>query len=71
METTSGGSIWVSAPVGTCPPTTGGVSGVYVNPGEMVEWVWTHGTHGSYVSGYIIKGLPVIQTSPETQGDTA
>lgn len=53
MDTTDG-KVWVSAPVGTAPPSTGGVQGVYIGPGQTVQWTWAHGPDGSYVSGYTI-----------------
>ena len=52
---------WVPAPVGTAPTTSGGVTGVFVAPGEHVEWTWTNGPSGSYVSGYIIKPFSALR----------
>jgi len=57
-DLTTDGKRWVSAPAGSELPTTGGVTGVHISPGETVQWIWTHGPGGSYVSGYtIIRGL--------------
>lgn len=54
MISTTDGKVWVSAPVGTAPLTTGGVTGVYLSSNETVEWNWTDGPNGFYVSGYSI-----------------
>ena len=54
-EVDSAGRMYWSAPdLGTCSETSA-VNGVWLHPHEEVEWVWTHGPNGSYVSGYNIK----------------
>lgn len=54
-EKDTGGRVWQPAPYNPGPTTTGDISGVWLNPTEDVEWVWTHATDRSYVSGYILK----------------
>ena len=46
---------WVEAPRPTqLMPHAPAVLGVNLEPGEEVEWLWTHTDKGSYVSGYNI-----------------
>ena len=45
---------WVAAPQGTLLHGAT-VRGVFLAPGEAVEWIWTHTTAGSFVSGYHVK----------------
>jgi hypothetical protein len=49
------GRKWVSVPNSHTPQTTGGINGVWLNPGEEVDWCWVHNPSGSYVNGYTIK----------------
>lgn len=49
------GQEFVIAPNQSTPPGTGILHGVWVNAGEEVEWIWTHDSGGSYISGYNIK----------------
>lgn len=53
--TSTGGEVWHAVPFQGVETTTGSIQGVWTMPGEDVEWTWTHGTNGSYVSGYSIK----------------
>lgn len=53
-ETTTDGKVWRAAPFQKENTTTGSIQGVWIAPGEKVEWTWTHETDGSYVSGYMI-----------------
>ena len=39
------------------------VESVILAPGEDVQWIWTHGADGSYVSGYTIR-LRIARRSP-------
>jgi len=55
-EKDSAGKTYYSAPPGTGnQDTSGAVNGVWLDPDEDADWVWTHGPNGSYVSGYNIR----------------
>lgn len=60
METTTDGKVWTPVPYNNAPVTTGTLQGVWVFPQQQIEWIWTHTSEGSYVSGYLIKGLDKI-----------
>ena len=60
METTTDGKIFVAPPAQTAPVTTGTLQGVWVTPQQQIEWIWTHTPEGSYVSGYVVKGLDIV-----------
>ena len=53
-ETDTGGRHWVAAPSGTAPLHSGTIQGVWLNPGEEVQWHWCFSPDGNYVSGYSI-----------------
>ena len=67
MSDSTDGKRWVPAPVGTAPTTSGGVTGVLLAPGEHVEWTWTNGPSGSYVSGYEIKTFAAFRESEDEE----
>ena len=53
------GKMWVPAPYQGEPQTSGSIQGVWVTPGQTVEWIWSHGPMGSHVTGYnIIDPIP-------------
>jgi hypothetical protein len=55
-ETDTSGRVFYPAPSNGTPQHTGSIQGVWLNPGEEVEWCWVHTpTGGSYINGYTIK----------------
>jgi hypothetical protein len=48
------GRRWVSAPYQS-ERQTGSIDGVWLAPGEDVEWIWSYGPDGSRVTGYTTK----------------
>ena len=61
-ETNTGGQIWQPAPYQSAPMTTGSIQGIWADPLDDVEWIWTHTPGGSYVSGYTIKKKSAQET---------
>lgn len=59
------GRVWVPAP-SQDNATTGSIQGLWVFPGQEVEWVWTHTPNGSFVSGYVL-GSPIAEFKPKTK----
>jgi len=56
MKTDTAGRVWTAAPFHSSPMTTGSIQGLWLLPGEKVNWHWSHNTDGtSYVSGYTIE----------------
>lgn len=55
------GRRWVPAPAGTGTGTTGSILGVWLNPGEKVNWTWS--ADGSMVVGYTISN-PSLKQKP-------
>jgi hypothetical protein len=57
----TGGKIFQSAPFQSVPTHTGSIQGVWLNPGEEVEWTWAYTPDNKpYVIGYTVKSrLPI------------
>lgn len=66
-ETNTGGQIWVAAPYPSDRLTTGSIQGVWIDPTQDVEWIWTHTPNGSYVSGYTVKYKPLPEKFEEKE----
>lgn len=65
MKTTDG-QIWLPAPYQTTPSwSSGAIQGIWINPLQDVEWIWTHTPGGSYVSGYTVKNKPLPEKFKE------
>ena len=58
-EMDSLGRRWCPAPYQSAPSNSGGMLGVYLGEDEEVEWIWTFGQGGSYVSGYTVRKKPL------------
>ena len=54
-ESDSLGRRWHPAPYQTSPMNSGSMLGIYLADDEEVEWIWSYGMNGSYISGYTIK----------------
>jgi hypothetical protein len=55
------GNVWRPAPYQSAPAWTGSVTGVWAGPDDEVDWIWTHGLGGSYVSGYTVKRKALME----------
>jgi hypothetical protein len=53
-ETDTVGNRWVVAPGAFSDSVTSGILGVWLKPGERVEWIWAHKPFSSEVVGYNI-----------------
>jgi len=60
-DTDTGGKIYHHTPYQSAPTHTGTMQGVWLNPGEEVEWIWANTLDNkSYVMGYTVKQkLPI------------
>ena len=58
----TGGNVWRPAPCQGALMRTGSIEGVWTGPSEEVDWIWTHGPGGSYVSGYVVRKPAAIET---------
>ena len=47
------GKVWSSAPYQSRPMTTGSIQGVWLFPGEEVEWTWD--AQGKNIIGYTCR----------------
>ena len=52
-NTDTAGNVWSGAPYQSGPTNTGSVQGVWLKPGEDVEWTWS--ADGTHIIGYSIK----------------
>ena len=70
-EGTTDGKKWFPTPFQNVPQTTGAIQGIWLAPNQEVEWIWTHGLNGSFVSGYTVrtKPLPKCFGEDEEQSD--
>lgn len=49
-EKDTGGNVWSGTPYQSAPTHTGSIQGVWVPPGQKVEWIWS--ADGTYIIGY-------------------
>jgi len=52
-ETDTAGRQWHGTPYQSAQGSTGMVQGVWLNPGEEVDWTWS--ADGTYIMGYTIR----------------
>ena len=61
------GRIWMPAPYQSEPMGTGSIQGVWIFPGQKVEWHWVHLPDGkSYVNGHGIENL-ILKVLPKKE----
>ena len=56
-EVNTAGDRWNPVPVIGQLMHTGSITGVWVPRGQRVQWIYTHGLDGSYISGYTLEPL--------------
>ena len=54
--------IWVAAPWQNGQLKSGSITGVWIDSWQTVEWIWSHGPFGSYITGYTISQKPIPET---------
>lgn len=64
------GRRWVGAPYQSADRSTSAVQGVWAYDDEEVEWIWTHGPGGSYVSGWTVTKRPLPERFETTEPET-